>query len=70
MRILKTIYRKCKNTQLHKWSLCEAKHSNFKYLDFKKYVDPNVHVKMFNFAMKVNVETSKKYIINAFRYML
>jgi len=41
-----------------------------KYPNFKKDVDRNVHVKMFNFIMKVDVETSKKYIINAFNYML
>jgi hypothetical protein len=34
----------------------------FKYLDFKKDVDPNVHVKVFNFAMNVNAKTSKQYI--------
>ncbi len=38
--------------------------------NFKKDVDPNAHVKVFNYIMKVNVETSKKYIINAFNYML
>jgi hypothetical protein len=38
--------------------------------NFKKDVDPNAHVKVFNSIMKVNVETSKKYIINAFNYML
>jgi hypothetical protein len=27
------------------------------YLDFKKDVDPDVHVKVFNFAMKANAET-------------
>ncbi len=42
----------------------------FKYLDFKKDVDPNAHVRMFNFAVKTNVETSKKYIINVFSYTL
>jgi hypothetical protein len=31
-----------------------------KYLDFKKDVDPNVHVKLFNFAIKANVKTSKR----------
>jgi len=38
--------------------------------NFKQDVDPNAHVKVFNYIMKVNVETSKKYIINAFNYML
>ncbi len=42
----------------------------FMYLDFKKDVDPNVHVKVFNFVVKTNVETSEKYIINVFNYML
>ncbi len=42
----------------------------FKCPNFKKDVDPNVHVRMFNFVVKVNVKTSKKYIINAFNYML
>jgi hypothetical protein len=26
-----------------------------KYLDFKKYVDPDAHVKVFNFVVKANV---------------
>jgi hypothetical protein len=42
----------------------------FKYPNFKKNVDPNVHVKIFNFAIKENVENFEKYIINAFNYML
>jgi hypothetical protein len=42
----------------------------FKHLDFKKDVDPNVHVRVFNFVIKKNVKTSKKYIINAFSYTL
>ncbi len=42
----------------------------FKYLDFKKDVDPNAHVKMFNFAVKENAKTFKEYIINAFNYTL
>jgi hypothetical protein len=41
-----------------------------KYPDFKKDVDPDVHVKVFNSPIKVNVETSEKYIINVFSYML
>jgi hypothetical protein len=41
-----------------------------KYLDFKKNVDPNVHVKMFNFVIKTHVETSKEYIVNVCSYML
>jgi hypothetical protein len=31
-----------------------------KYPDFKKNADPNAHVKMFNYEVKVNVETLKK----------
>ncbi len=37
-----------------------------KYLDFKKDVNPYVHVRVFNFVVKANVETSKEYIINVF----
>ncbi len=40
----------------------------FKYPDFKKDVDPNVPVKVFNSLVKVNVETFEEYIINAFNY--
>ncbi len=42
----------------------------FKYLDFKKDVDPNVHFRMFNYGVKINVETFEEYIINASNYML
>ncbi len=42
----------------------------FKYPNFKKDVDPDAHVKMFNSIVKENVETSKEYIINAFSYTL
>jgi hypothetical protein len=41
-----------------------------KYLDFIKDVDPNVHVRVFNFEIKANAKTSKEYIINVFRYTL
>jgi len=41
-----------------------------KYLDFKKNADLNVDVRVFNFITKANAKTSKKYIINAFNYML
>ncbi len=37
-----------------------------KYPSFKK----DVHVKMFNFVIKTNVETFEKYIINVFNYTL
>jgi hypothetical protein len=40
----------------------------FKYPDFKKDVDPNALVKVFNSLVKVNVETFEEYIINAFNY--
>jgi hypothetical protein len=33
------------------------------YLDFKKNVNLNVHVKLFNFVMKANENTSKEYIL-------
>jgi hypothetical protein len=39
-------------------------------LTSKKNVDLHVHVKIFNFAMKANVETLEEYIINAFSYTL
>jgi hypothetical protein len=42
----------------------------FKCFHFKKDVELNVHVKIFKFKMKVNVKTSKIYIINVFSYML
>jgi hypothetical protein len=39
-----------------------------KYHDFKKDVDLDVHVKVFNFVVKVNVETFEEHIINAFNH--
>jgi hypothetical protein len=41
-----------------------------KYLDFKKKFSLDAHVKMFNFVIKENVETTKEYIKNVFNYML
>jgi hypothetical protein len=41
-----------------------------KYLNFKRDVDPNVHVKMFNYVMKENAKTFEEYIINVFSYTL
>jgi hypothetical protein len=41
-----------------------------KYPNFKKDVDLNLHVRIFNFAIKANVKTSKEYNINLFNYML
>jgi hypothetical protein len=42
----------------------------FKYPNFKKDDDPDVHVKVFNYVVKANVETFREYIINVFSYML
>jgi hypothetical protein len=41
-----------------------------KYPNFKKDVNLDAHVRVFNFVVKVNVEIYKKYIINAFSYTL
>jgi hypothetical protein len=41
-----------------------------KYLDFKKVVDLDAHVKVFNFIVKKKIETFEEYFINAFSYML
>jgi hypothetical protein len=41
-----------------------------KFLDFRKGVDPNVHVRVFSYVIKANVETSKEYTINAFSFTL
>jgi hypothetical protein len=41
-----------------------------KYLDFKKDVDLDAHVKVFNFAVKENAKTFEEYIINSFSYTL
>jgi hypothetical protein len=41
-----------------------------KYFDFRKDVDPNVHVRLFNSTVKINAETSKIYTIIAFSYTL
>jgi len=40
----------------------------FKYPNFKKDVDLDAHVRMFNFVVKANVKTFEKYIISAFSY--
>jgi hypothetical protein len=40
----------------------------FKYFDFKKDVDPYVHVRMFNSIVKANAETFKEYVITVFNY--
>ncbi len=41
-----------------------------KYPDFKKDVDLDAHVRVFNSTVKANVKTFEEYIINAFNYML
>jgi len=41
-----------------------------KYLNFKKDVDLDTRVKVFNSIVKTNAKTFEKYIINAFNYML
>ncbi len=41
-----------------------------KYHDFKRDVDLNVHVIVFNFVVKTNAKTFEEYIINAFSYTL
>ncbi len=48
----------------------QIKQGILKYPNFKKNADPNVHVRVFNSIMKVNVATSKKYIVNVFNYTL
>ncbi len=42
----------------------------FKYPDFRKEVDLNAHVRMFNFIVKENPIFFKEYINNVFSYML
>jgi hypothetical protein len=41
-----------------------------KYLDFRKNVDPDAHVRMFNFVIKTNAKTFEECIINALSYAL
>ncbi len=67
---MRTIYHKCKNTRLHNGHYVRPNIVALKYLDFKKNVDPNVHVRMFNCVVKVNAETFEDYIINTFKYTL
>ncbi len=40
-----------------------------KYLAFKKNVNLDAHVRVFNSTVKTNVDTFKEYIINSFSYM-
>jgi hypothetical protein len=44
--------------------------STSKYPNYKKEVNPDVHVKVFNATVRTNGETSKKDKINAFTYTL
>jgi hypothetical protein len=41
-----------------------------KYPNFKKVVNLDAHVKLFNSIIKVNAKTFEMYIINAFSYTL
>jgi superfamily I DNA and/or RNA helicase len=41
-----------------------------KYPNFKKNVDPDAHVKVFNYVVKENAETFEEYIINVINYAL
>jgi len=41
-----------------------------KYPNFKKDVDLDAHVRVFNSIVKKNAKTSEKYIVNVFSYML
>jgi hypothetical protein len=40
------------------------------YPNYKKNVDPDVHVRVFNVTVRTNGETYEEYIINAFSYTL
>jgi hypothetical protein len=42
----------------------------FRYPNFKKNVNLNVHVRVFNFVEKTNAKTFEEYTINAFTYTL
>jgi hypothetical protein len=42
----------------------------FRYPNFKKDVNLDVHVKVFNFVVKANAKTFEEYTINAFNYTL
>jgi len=42
----------------------------FNYHDFKKNKNPNVHVKVFNSAIKTNAKSFEEYIITTFNYTL
>jgi hypothetical protein len=42
--------------------------STLKYPNYKKDVDPDAHVKVFQAVIRANGENSKEYILNAFIY--
>ncbi len=42
----------------------------YKYLDFKKDVNPSVHVRVFNSIVKANAKSFEEYMINVFNYTL
>ncbi len=44
--------------------------STLKYQNYKKDVNPNVHVIMFQAIVKANGKTLHEFIINAFSYTL
>jgi hypothetical protein len=51
-------------------SMARPCRSPLKYPNYKKDANPNVHVTMFQVAIRVNGETFEEYIINAFNYTL
>jgi hypothetical protein len=51
-------------------SMVTPKRVALKYHDFKKDVDLDVHVRVFNSVVKTNAKTFEEYIINAFKYTL
>jgi hypothetical protein len=51
-------------------SVIKPYQSTLKYQNYKKDVDPNVHVIMFQAIVKANGITLHEFIINAFIYTL
>jgi hypothetical protein len=51
-------------------SVAKPYRSTLKYQNYKKDLDPNVHVRMFQAIVKTNGETLQKFIIYAFSYTL
>jgi hypothetical protein len=50
-------------------SIARPYRSALKYQDYKKNVNPNVHVKVINANVKTNGKIFEEYIINAFNTM-